>query len=455
MDSESAFVQSKDKVILSDLLFYVYNGFLNHPKSVVVETCAAFYDEDAIWKEKTRFYDAIGKKATPRRSSDRKNKNVEDILNEIETRDAANIFLPTFAATRLHNIPQTPDGAVTNAQIMGCLANLRRDIAVSIRSGRQPHHPATPGRRLPTPSLAPNSPSFSSPSPIFTLAQEANQSTTASAQSAPASTVASTQSAVVPMQFTVAPTLFTVAPTQSTVAPTQSTMAPTQSTAALTQSTAAMTQSTAALTQSTAVSSQSIPASIQSTPASTQSTVASTQSTATSTQSMAASMQPTAALTQLATSYSTAAAAVTSLSAVATGAQKKDKANPRLGEMRKPRRPSTSLPKSRKPLLIGKKVSDGTLSWKGADLTTNYYVGRVNNAVDPKMIIDDVESLGVRVVEFEPLKLSHSRFKSFRLCIRKADIPKLLVEDFWPEDVIIDRFFWPKNAKRGALTPTL
>ena len=448
MDSESAFVQSKDKVILSDLLFYVYNGFLNHPKSVVVETCAAFYDEDAIWKEKTRFYDAIGKKATPRRSSDRKNKNVEDILNEIETRDAANIFLPTFAATRLHNIPQTPDGAVTNAQIMGCLANLRRDIAVSIRSGRQPHHPATPGRRLPTPSLAPNSPSFSSPSPIFTLAQEANQSTTASAQSAPASTVASTQ-------FAVAPTLFTVAPTQSTVAPTQSTMAPTQSTAALTQSTAAMTQSTAALTQSTAVSSQSIPASIQSTPASTQSTVASTQSTATSTQSMAASMQPTAALTQLATSYSTAAAAVTSLSAVATGAQKKDKANPRLGEMRKPRRPSTSLPKSRKPLLIGKKVSDGTLSWKGADLTTNYYVGRVNNAVDPKMIIDDVESLGVRVVEFEPLKLSHSRFKSFRLCIRKADIPKLLVEDFWPEDVIIDRFFWPKNAKRGALTPTL
>ena len=441
MDSESAFVQSKDKVILSDLLFYVYNGFLNHPKSVVVETCAAFYDEDAIWKEKTRFYDAIGKKATPRRSSDRKNKNVEDILNEIETRDAANIFLPTFAATRLHNIPQTPDGAVTNAQIMGCLANLRRDIAVSIRSGRQPHHPATPGRRLPTPSLAPNSPSFSSPSPIFTLAQEANQSTTASAQSAPASTVASTQ-------FAVAPTLFTVAPTQST-------MAPTQSTAALTQSTAAMTQSTAALTQSTAVSSQSIPASIQSTPASTQSTVASTQSTATSTQSMAASMQPTAALTQLATSYSTAAAAVTSLSAVATGAQKKDKANPRLGEMRKPRRPSTSLPKSRKPLLIGKKVSDGTLSWKGADLTTNYYVGRVNNAVDPKMIIDDVESLGVRVVEFEPLKLSHSRFKSFRLCIRKADIPKLLVEDFWPEDVIIDRFFWPKNAKRGALTPTL
>ena len=70
------------------------------------------------------------------------------------------------------------------------------------------------------------------------------------------------------------------------------------------------------------------------------------------------------------------------------------------------------------------------------------------------MIIDDIESLGVRVVEFEPLKLSHSRFKSFRLCIRKADVSKLLLEDFWPEDVVIDRFFWPKNAKRGVTTPT-
>ena len=85
-------------------------------------------------------------------------------------------------------------------------------------------------------------------------------------------------------------------------------------------------------------------------------------------------------------------------------------------------------------------------------MTTNYYVGRVSNAVDKKVIVDDIESLGVRVVEFDELKLNHSRFKSFRLCIRKADIPKLLIEEFWPEDVVIDRFFWPKNAQRGAKT---
>ena len=81
-------------------------------------------------------------------------------------------------------------------------------------------------------------------------------------------------------------------------------------------------------------------------------------------------------------------------------------------------------------------------------MTANFYVGRVNNGVDPKTIIDDIESIGVRVVEFEELKLSHCRFKSFRLCIRKSDTAKLLVEDFWPEDVVIDRFFRGKNAER-------
>ena len=94
------------------------------------------------------------------------------------------------------------------------------------------------------------------------------------------------------------------------------------------------------------------------------------------------------------------------------------------------------------------------MSWKGADLTSNYYVGHVNIDVDPQLIIDDIEGLGVRVIEFERLELKHNRFKSFRLCIRKADFPKLLVEDFWPEEVIVDRFFWGKNAKRGASSPS-
>ena len=95
-------------------------------------------------------------------------------------------------------------------------------------------------------------------------------------------------------------------------------------------------------------------------------------------------------------------------------------------------------------------MSDGRLSWKGADLTANYYIGRVNVDVDPKMIVDDIESLGVKIVEFERLELKHNRFKSFRLCIRKSDFSKLLIEDFWPEEVILDRFFWGKKTTQRA-----
>ena len=90
------------------------------------------------------------------------------------------------------------------------------------------------------------------------------------------------------------------------------------------------------------------------------------------------------------------------------------------------------------------------MSWKGADKTSHFYVGQVHVDEEPQKIVDDIKSLGVRVIEFEEIRRIPNRYKSFRLCIRKVDAPKLLVEDFWPEGVRIDRFFWPKDAKRGS-----
>ena len=80
------FVRSKDKVIISDLLFSVYNGFLNQPRTAVIELNAQFYDESTIWSEKLRFFDSIGKKANQRRQtekSDAKTKNIEDVMSEM------------------------------------------------------------------------------------------------------------------------------------------------------------------------------------------------------------------------------------------------------------------------------------------------------------------------------------------------------------------------------------
>ena len=120
MNDEELYVRSKHKVILSDLLFFIYNKFLNTPKNVIVETCVSFYDEQTIWNEKVKFFAAIGKKANPRRTNDKNAKYVEDIVSEIEVRDATNAFLPVFAAHRLHNLPHSQDGAVSNAQILVC-----------------------------------------------------------------------------------------------------------------------------------------------------------------------------------------------------------------------------------------------------------------------------------------------------------------------------------------------
>ena len=91
------------------------------------------------------------------------------------------------------------------------------------------------------------------------------------------------------------------------------------------------------------------------------------------------------------------------------------------------------------------------MSWKGADLTSNYYIGHVSMDTDPKLIVTDIESMGVRVIEFEEIQRKHNRFKSFRLCIRKADFSKLLsIDDILPDGVILDHFFWGKKTQRGS-----
>ena len=97
MNNGKVFVCSKDKVLLSDLLFSIYNGFLTQTKNRVIEANSNFYDEPTIWTEKLRFFESIGKAAKPRRQtqiSDASSKHIDDIFVEIESRDASGTFLP-------------------------------------------------------------------------------------------------------------------------------------------------------------------------------------------------------------------------------------------------------------------------------------------------------------------------------------------------------------------------
>ena len=121
------FVSSEDNVVLSDLLFFIANRLNTHPAEVIIHICDTFYDEPTIWNEKIRFFKSINKTASERRSN-KKLKNLEDIVNEMRARDKSSAFLPIYAATSLHNIPTTDDGSVTNAQLLASWRSIQQNL---------------------------------------------------------------------------------------------------------------------------------------------------------------------------------------------------------------------------------------------------------------------------------------------------------------------------------------
>ena len=98
---------------------------------------------------------------------------------------------------------------------------------------------------------------------------------------------------------------------------------------------------------------------------------------------------------------------------------------------------------SRKPqnLVVGKKVSQGLLSWKGADMTFSFYIGNadINTTIDD--IKAGIEGQGVGVVELQEIPQRRNHSKGFKLVIRKKDVGVIKDPNFWPEGVFIRRFF--------------
>ena len=127
MESCDTFVTKEDNVVLSDLLFYVTNKFNTHPHDTIIDICDKFYDDRTIAEEKTKFFISISKKCPARRNQDKKRKDLEDVLNELKTRDKAGTFVPVFAAINLHNLPVTEDGTVTSSQLLATWRDVRSD----------------------------------------------------------------------------------------------------------------------------------------------------------------------------------------------------------------------------------------------------------------------------------------------------------------------------------------
>ena len=80
--------------------------------------------------------------------------------------------------------------------------------------------------------------------------------------------------------------------------------------------------------------------------------------------------------------------------------------------------------------IIGKSVKDGLISIKGADLTINKYIGRFDNDVTVEGIRQFITDQGVSVVEIDQLDTKHTRFKSFRLRIKRSQLDLVENEEF-------------------------
>ena len=106
-------------------------------------------------------------------------------------------------------------------------------------------------------------------------------------------------------------------------------------------------------------------------------------------------------------------------------------------------------------IIIGKKVSEGLRSWRGADLTVNLYLGYFDISTTAEDIRYNIEDQNVSVVSVDELQTQHNKFKSFKLCIRKKDLPIMQSDNFeLPEGTVVRYFFAGKNRDGAPISST-
>ena len=101
------FINEADKIVLSDLLYFMQNKLQSMTADDLIAICNKFYQDDYVWQEKEKYFDAIGKKPIKPRSGDKKVRDLQDILHDMQFRDASGDFQPTCVSLELSNIPQS------------------------------------------------------------------------------------------------------------------------------------------------------------------------------------------------------------------------------------------------------------------------------------------------------------------------------------------------------------
>ena len=103
---------------------------------------------------------------------------------------------------------------------------------------------------------------------------------------------------------------------------------------------------------------------------------------------------------------------------------------------------------------VGNKVASGQISFKGADLTVDRYVGHIDVNADNDEVKAYIENSGVRLIDFQENPRTHSSFKSFKITARRSDLPMLERDDFWPTGVVFRNFFRPRQRRDTSAAAT-
>ena len=98
-------------------------------------------------------------------------------------------------------------------------------------------------------------------------------------------------------------------------------------------------------------------------------------------------------------------------------------------------------------------MSAGLLSFKGADLTIDFYLTYADVNCTPDDIKAWTKSGGVELVNVEGVPQRHNHFKSFKNSVRKKDVEAIKNDDFWPEGIHMRKFFHKANGN-GATEQT-
>lgn len=150
-----------------------------------------------------------------------------------------------------------------------------------------------------------------------------------------------------------------------------------------------------------------------------------------------------AAPTAAAVAAASAMAAAPTVATIKDGGHRRSAVNSASGKRNGSQPPANR--KKRADVVIGKSVSSGAVSFKGADLTIHRFIGNVHPDVDVETMKTDLTSMGISVIELQQNVSKFSRFKSFHLMAKRSDAEKIDNPDTWPENIIIRRFFLPRR----------